>query len=101
MDQIIEKYPKIIREKLKAHIKKIILFGSRARGDFDHQSDYDFALIVDERSHAIKDMIMEINGAMLDEYDLPIGSLIWDEADWEFHKRFPIGINIIKDGIEL
>ena len=30
-------------------IKKVILFGSRARGDFTEDSDWDFAIILDDK----------------------------------------------------
>ena len=32
-------------------IKKVVLFGSRARGDANERSDYDFAVYVDSMSH--------------------------------------------------
>ncbi len=102
MDVIIESFPKMIREKLKEHIKKIILFGSRARGDFNpDKSDYDFAVIVDKRTYELEDKIDDISGQLLYEYSELIGPIIWDESEWEENKKFPIGINILKEGKEL
>lgn len=101
MDVIIEEYPRRLREKLKDHVKKIFLFGSRARGDFTPASDYDFAVIVDKRNRDTENSIDEVSGEILYEYSELIGPIIWDEIEWEERKRFPIGINILKDGREL
>ncbi|MDI6734649.1 MAG: nucleotidyltransferase domain-containing protein [bacterium] len=44
-----EKAINIIKEELEKkgiNLMKIILFGSRARGDFNHESDWDFFVVV-------------------------------------------------------
>ena len=46
-----EKVIQIIKEELESKglkILKIILFGSRARGDFKEDSDWDFFIVVDQ-----------------------------------------------------
>ena len=40
----VEKLKKIVEELKKYHPKKIVLFGSRARGDFRKNSDIDIAV---------------------------------------------------------
>ena len=42
MDIVIDYFSKSIREKLKNHVKKIILFGSKARGDANKGSVLNF-----------------------------------------------------------
>lgn len=101
MDIIIEQFPKLLRKKLKGHIKKIILFGSKARGDSSNRSDYDFAVIVDKRTNEIEDTVDDVSGQLLYEYSELIGPIIWDEKEWEDRKLYPIGLNIIKEGVEL
>lgn len=102
MDIIIDQFPKLIRDRLKNHVKKIILFGSRARGNFNpEKSDYDFVLIVDERNKHVENTINEVGGSLLFEYSELVSSIVWDEKEWEDRKRYPIGINILKDGKEL
>lgn len=54
MDKISKEFAQVVRNKLKTHLKKIILFGSRARGDFREGSDYDFLIIVDKRKKQMK-----------------------------------------------
>ncbi len=38
MDKISQQFAQLIKQKLQQHLKKIILFGSRARGDFNEGS---------------------------------------------------------------
>ncbi|HNZ25759.1 MAG TPA: nucleotidyltransferase domain-containing protein [Spirochaetota bacterium] len=100
-DKIINEYQKEIKRRLKDRLKKIILFGSRARGNFNEWSDYDFAIIVDKRNDEIEDIVDTVGGNILTKYSKLIGPIVWDEKEWEFKKEIPIGINIIKYGIEL
>lgn len=49
MEDLLKKAIEIIREEIErrnVHIVEIFLFGSRARGDFDINSDWDFLVIV-------------------------------------------------------
>lgn len=51
MDEILKKTIEVIKEELEErsiHIVNILLFGSRARGDFDINSDWDFLIITEE-----------------------------------------------------
>lgn len=50
MEKVIELAKQIIHEELERRgfaVRQIILFGSRARGDFRPDSDWDFFIIVD------------------------------------------------------
>lgn len=51
MDEILKRAVEVIKEELEErsiHIGDILLFGSRARGDFDINSDWDFLIITEE-----------------------------------------------------
>jgi len=47
-DPALAAFETAIRERLGKHLKKMILFGSRARGDNDPDSDYDIPVVLDE-----------------------------------------------------
>lgn len=50
MEEVLEQAKAIIREEVKragCEVRRIILFGSRARGDFRPDSDWDFYVVVD------------------------------------------------------
>ena len=94
-------FARIIKKKLKNRLKKIVLFGSYARGDYNDGSDYDILLIVDKRNKSIQDIVLDGCVEIMDRYYELIGCIVCDEKEWEKKKRFPIGLNILKEGIEL
>ena len=100
-DKISIEFAKRVRNRFKSHLKKIILFGSRARGNFYEGSDYDFLIVLDERKKVYENILLNIGVDFLNKYDILIGDIIYDEKEWEMRKRFPIGLNILKEGIEL
>ena len=101
MDEITQQFADSVRQRLREHLKKIILFGSRARGDADEDSDYDILVVVDRLDKKTKEQVLDAGVEIMDEYYALIGSIVCDEEDWERKKYFPIGLNILEEGIEL
>ena len=101
IDSITKEFAAAVRQRLAPHVKKIILFGSRARGDYREGSDYDFVVVVDERNNTIRDQIIDLEVKIMDDRDEFVTSLVYDQNEWEYRKGFPIGLNILKDGIEV
>ncbi len=99
--KINREFVKIIRKKLENHIKKIVLFGSYARCDFTEGSDYDIMVIVDKKEKFIQDSILDACVEIMNKYYELIACIVYDEKEWEIKKRFPLGLNILKEGIEL
>lgn len=101
IDEVTNDFIKIVRNRLKNNLKKVIMFGSRARGDFAEGADYDFLVVVDKRGKGVLDAILDACVEIMDRYYALIGCIVCDEKEWERKKRFPIGLNILKEGIEL
>jgi predicted nucleotidyltransferase len=89
-----------------ANLLRVILFGSKARGDFDDQSDLDVLVVVhmsgeDYWQHwrRIIDMAWEVELA----YSLVISSVIKNEHDYTklCEHRSLLARNIERDGIAL
>ncbi|OHD07484.1 MAG: hypothetical protein A2086_06865 [Spirochaetes bacterium GWD1_27_9] len=87
-----------LKENLSKNIKELVLFGSRARGDYWDGSDYDFLIVVNEKSKETIKSIRQIEVDFLDKFDILSASLIFDEEEWEKTKKLPIGINILREG---
>lgn len=100
-DLVIAEFSNIVKRHLKNRLKKIILFGSRARGDYSNNSDYDFLVLTDKRDDKTKEYILEICIDILNKYDTLVSFILCDEKEWARKKKFPIGLNILKEGIEL
>ncbi len=90
--------------KMDIVVKSIILFGSRARGDFSKYSDYDF-LIITEKTFTIKEK-MEISkkiNKMLAKLLIPSDIIIKSTEEIEYYKK-QIGTltrEAIKEGVQI
>jgi len=100
-DKVLDYFLHQIREQLGDHLKKIILFGSRARGDDVQGSDYDCLVVVDEVSRSIKDIVDEAAGETLYQYNAVISALIITEGKYRQKTYSPLLMNIIKEGVAL
>ncbi len=101
MDKIAQQFARLVRQKLEQHIKKMILFGSHARGEATEDSDYDVLVIVDRRDKHAQELVLDASVEIMDRYYALVGSIVCDEQEWERKKSFPIGLNILKEGIEI
>jgi predicted nucleotidyltransferase len=88
-----------LRRRLPDYIRRIFLFGSRARGDAWEGSDYDFAIILTEKNDSIIKTIRDVEVEFLNRFDMLAASLVYSEHEWDERKNYPIGINIRKEGV--
>ena len=68
-DTVVDFFRGRLKTELGYHLKTLILFGSKARGDAHVASDYDCLVVVDEITPRIKDIIDTIAGETLYSYD--------------------------------
>ncbi len=90
-----------IKQSLKEHLKHIILFGSRARGDNSSDSDYDCLIVVDNITPYIKDTVDEISGNTLYKYNAVFSAFVISEEKYLHQIYNPLLINIRREGISL
>jgi uncharacterized protein len=83
---------------------RVIMFGSRARGDARPDSDWDFGFILPgevtrERRYRIIDRMFELT---LDDPTLIVNSFTCSESEWESPQRaIALFDNIRREGIEI
>jgi predicted nucleotidyltransferase len=102
---------KIILEELKNNLikitgnrmSKVILFGSRARDDYDEESDIDVAIVVKGLTREIKGKILNMVADIEIKYLMPLATLVISEEDFEFLKKRErkIALDIETEGIPL
>ena len=100
-DKVLSFFLREMQEQLGAQLKQVILFGSRARGDFAFDSDYDCLAIVDEPVSNVKDTIDEIAGDLLFEYNAVLSVFPVSEEAYRQRVYNPLFMNIRREGIEL
>ncbi len=96
---IAQKYKAVLRQKLGKRLKKVILYGSQARGDAWEGSDYDVLVLVDERTPVIREAVIDAGVEMMDRYEALFAALIYDEHEWQQARGFPLTWNIEQEGI--
>lgn len=100
----------LLSELVKQAVQKfepgaeIFLYGSRSRGDYNADSDWDFLILVDgvlndERIDRIRHQLYELEW----EYGEVISSIIRTRNQWNspLFKAMPFYNNIERDGIRL
>lgn len=90
-----------LRSRLGDNLCQLILFGSRARGDWHEGSDYDFVVILRRKKPEMIDQVRDTEVDFLNRYDELSASLVYDEREWERRRHLPIGVNIEREGIRL
>lgn len=90
-----------IKEDLK--VKKIILFGSKARGDDEKYSDIDL-LVLTEKQKTLKDRakLSDISAGINVDYGVTLSCLYFNDKDWESGEFVNplLKQNVEREGIE-
>jgi predicted nucleotidyltransferase len=83
---------------------EIILYGSKARGYADEESDIDILILIDSQiNRKLKEEITEITYDIELKYDLVLGKIIENRNFWKspLANAMPLHWNIDKEGIRL
>ena len=84
-------------------MRGILLFGSKARGDFDPESDLDVAILVDGLDQATKREIIDIVADAEVKYLVVVSSLVFSWEDFQLlrARERRIAIDIDSEGVPL
>lgn len=82
-DPVVARFRKRVLAALGDKIERIVLFGSRARGDEHAKSDWDFAVFFDhDPSEREQRLLSEVTGAVQSEFDVEIQSIARSGRLW-------------------
>jgi predicted nucleotidyltransferase len=106
LERVLEEYRRFLEAAFGGRLRSVRLFGSRARGDADIDSDADVSVVVDrltdaERAHAI-DLAFEAWRTMGCQGPL-ISPLPWSDSEQEARRRAErrIALDIDREGVPL
>lgn len=92
-----------MKKMLGEKLRKVILYGSYARGDYDEESDIDFAVIAEIPIEKISSYDMQLGSISFGlsmKYDVLVSVLIICEENFNVYKTvLPFYGNLIKEGI--
>ena len=99
--EIISEFTDEIKRRCCERIKKIILFGSRARKDYREDSDFDFFIVVDKKDASIREEISRIAADLGEKHSVLITPLIRSEEIYIKSINSPLQSLIQEEGILL
>jgi len=105
MDDDLREYLNELKARLVRFLEgrnfRLVLYGSRARGDYDEDSDIDVAIIVEGLSRDLKDRVLDLVIDLEMERLRPISSLVLSQADFDAlrDRERRIAIDIEEEGI--
>ena len=99
----LEKLKKSLENLLNPQAFKMILFGSRARGDYLDESDVDVAILVRGLTREMKNQILDRVAEIELAYLLPIAVVVFSEEEFDHLKKRErrIALDIDSEGIPL
>jgi len=105
LDDVTSRVCAAAKEVLGDKLKKVILYGSYARGDYDEYSDIDFFVLADIPQEECCDASSDIYDRIW-EYELEQGLMISPhvtgyETFLNWRNVLPYYMNVIQEGVEL
>lgn len=102
-ERAVKEFVSAIKQKLKDHILRTTIFGSKVRGDYSQDSDIDILIVLNERS---KDLIDSLYKKLLDielEYDSKISLTIFSQAEYQqnMEAHTPFMESLASEGVAL
>ncbi len=93
-----------VKEKVRSvdPLARVILFGSRARGDNNKFSDWDFLILVSQEAN--ERFKSQIRDSLIDtelEAEQVISAVIYSQDQWPNFQITPLFQNIAKEGLEV
>jgi len=105
LDGLKKEVEESVKKLLGGKLKSVILYGSYARGDYDEESDIDFAAIADVSLEEISkyDVALGDESFTLSlKYDVLVSIILISEENFNGYKEIlPFYSNIVKEGIPL
>lgn len=98
-DPIIRALKEKLSQRFPREIKNVVLYGSRARGDFAPGSDYDVIVLVDRAGKELEEQICSLAWNFGYEQQASISVLVFEQALFEADRYEPLFINVRREGI--
>jgi len=101
--EILEEFACQIRKKLKNNLILIKLFGSKARGDFNKDSDIDILIVVNKKTTTVRDEIYNILFSIDPYYEHKVSIILFSLYEYQKNEemRSPFIKHIRLEGIDL
>jgi predicted nucleotidyltransferase len=93
-EHILDKFKVLLMKRI--NLNYLILFGSRARGDADPDSDMDVLVVVDELSKEVEDYISDCAWEASVKHGIVMVPIVFSIHEWE---RSPERSSLLADAV--
>ncbi len=92
-----------VRQRFDGQLIAALLFGSRARGEAEPDSDMDVLVVLSSAEPEIRREIRHLAAEVWLEHDIYLSTRVWSEAHWQRLRKLRTLLyqNIHRDGISL
>ncbi|NOY35562.1 MAG: nucleotidyltransferase domain-containing protein [bacterium] len=89
-----------LSDKFKRDIVSVQLFGSKARGDFNEDSDIDILVVLKQPTESQINYIYELATSLIGEYGVYLSVKIFSEKEFNYYKSIPTRfiMNVLREG---
>jgi predicted nucleotidyltransferase len=100
-DPILKRYRAALDERYGNRIERVVLFGSRARGDATPESDYDVAVFLRDMADRFAEMdrLADLSTDILDETGEFVHAMPYRAGS--YNERTPLMHEVRTDGVDL
>ena len=100
-ESVIKKFKHELLKRYPDRIKTVLVFGSKARGDYNDESDIDVMVITDELDWKFADKVRRIGYALDEEIDYKLSIQVMSEAKIAYlrENNFQFAQNIFRDSV--
>ncbi|MER3524597.1 MAG: hypothetical protein C4326_11185 [Ignavibacteria bacterium] len=81
----INAFSRRLRKVLGKQVVSVLLFGSKARGDFHKDSDTDIFILLRSKKNNADDKIAQVTAEILDDYDIVLSPVSYDRREREMN----------------
>ena len=96
-------FSKRLRDKLGSRLVTVLLYGSKARGDYKADSDIDLFVLVKKDSLSTSRMITRITCQIDEEFNVDLTPVVWSlyEQERNLEMGSPYFVSVYREGIVL
>jgi len=103
--KIVGEYTKLIRTNFPNKVRDIILYGSKARGDSNSESDIDMLIVVNEHDKKTKRKISDLCWDVMANNDFKayLSSIVFSQTEYEQYRQWNSSFlaNVLHEGVRL
>lgn len=102
-EKALNEFRTILSKTFGDKVKMLILYGSKARGDYSRESDIDVFVLLDKSDFKVRDQIVDIAYDLFLKYEVLLSPRVINMDEYELLNRWQTTFikNLQRDGIKI